>query len=58
MQALHADFLDFVNAHERMGESLLLFETIPYAKVVGVPNEKMAFSNRGNYYNVATCFKW
>ncbi|KAF2192545.1 FAD-binding domain-containing protein [Zopfia rhizophila CBS 207.26] len=58
VQSLHQDFLDFVNSHERMNESLLLFETIPYKKVGEVPNEAMAFSNRGDYYNVATCFKW
>ena len=58
MQAIHADFLDFINARENMGESLLLFEMVPYEKVVEVSNGEMAFSNRGDYYNVATCFKW
>ncbi|KAF2741493.1 FAD-binding domain-containing protein [Polyplosphaeria fusca] len=58
VQALHAEFTSFVDSHEKMNESLMLFETVPYKKVVEVPNEKMAFSNRGDYYNVATCFKW
>ncbi|KAF2467249.1 FAD-binding domain-containing protein [Lindgomyces ingoldianus] len=58
VQSIHADFLDFVNSHERMNESLILFETIPFTKILEVSNEEMAFSNRGDYYNVATCFKW
>ncbi|PSN69942.1 FAD-binding domain-containing protein [Corynespora cassiicola Philippines] len=55
---LHSQFLAFVESHERTGESLMLFETIPYKKVIEVGNKDMAFSNRGDYYNVATCFKW
>jgi hypothetical protein len=55
---LHADFTAFVGSHERMGESMLLFECVPYGKIVEVSNEAMAFSNRGDYYNVATVFKW
>ncbi|KAF2271054.1 FAD-binding domain-containing protein [Lojkania enalia] len=58
---LHADFMAFVNTHERMNESLLLFETIPYGKVreFGEKGEAAgSFANRGDYYNVATCFKW
>jgi hypothetical protein len=55
---LHAQFLEFIGKHERMNESLILFESIPYKKILEVPNESMSFSNRGNYCNVATCFKW
>jgi hypothetical protein len=55
---LHADFTAFVGSHERMGESMLLFECVPYGKIIEVNNEAMAFSNRGDYYNVATVFKW
>ncbi|KAI2476128.1 GlcD FAD-FMN-containing dehydrogenase [Pyrenophora tritici-repentis] len=55
---LHAEFNAFVASHERMNESMMLFETIPYKKVVEVPNDKTSFSNRGDYYNVATMFKW
>jgi hypothetical protein len=56
--SLHAEFTAFVASHERMNESLLLFETIPYQKIIEVPNDETSFSNRGDYYNVATMFKW
>ncbi|KAF1830400.1 FAD-binding domain-containing protein [Decorospora gaudefroyi] len=55
---LHAEFNAFVASHEGMNESMLAFETIPYNKINEVPNECMSFSNRGDYYNVATMFKW
>lgn len=58
VQSLHKDFVDFVTTQDRMNQSLLLFETIPYKKVVSVPNEEMSFSNRGDYYNLATMIKW
>jgi hypothetical protein len=59
VQGLHAEFCEFtLEKNERMGESLMLWETIPYKKVREVGNEECAFSNRGEYYNVATCFKW
>jgi hypothetical protein len=55
---LHAEFNAFVALHERMNESMMLFETIPYKKVMEVSNDNTSFSNRGDYYNVATMFKW
>lgn len=55
---LHTEFNTFVASHERMNESLMMFEIIPYKKVIAVPNDQMSFSNRGDYYNVATVFKW
>jgi hypothetical protein len=55
---LHAEFNAFVALHERMNESMMLFETIPYKKVIEVSNDNTSFSNRGDYYNVATMFKW
>lgn len=55
---LHAEFTAFTTSQERVNESMMLFETIPYKKVIEVPNQDTAFSNRGDYYNVATMFKW
>ncbi|KAL6705873.1 hypothetical protein ACN47E_006333 [Coniothyrium glycines] len=55
---LHAEFTAFTARHDRVNESMLLFETVPYGKVVQVANEAMSFSNRGDYYNVAAMFKW
>ncbi|KAH8719408.1 hypothetical protein GQ44DRAFT_712338 [Phaeosphaeriaceae sp. PMI808] len=58
IQQLQSDFNDFVNSHEGTNQSLLLFETIPYKKILEVANHEMAFSNRGEYYNIALMFKW
>ncbi|KAL6151026.1 hypothetical protein ACJQWK_10506 [Exserohilum turcicum] len=55
---IHAEFNAFVASHERMNGSMMLFEIIPYKKVIEVPNAKTSFANRGDYYNVATMFKW
>ncbi|EMD90161.1 hypothetical protein COCC4DRAFT_29636 [Bipolaris maydis ATCC 48331] len=55
---LVAEFNAFVASHERTNESMMMFEIIPYKKVIAVPNDQTSFSNRGDYYNVATLFKW
>jgi len=55
---LHAEFNAFVASHERMNESMMLFEAVPYKKVMEISNDKTAFSNRGDYYNVAVMMKW
>lgn len=59
VQSLFDEFIGFSTQEGKgMEDSLLLFETVPYKKVVEVPNEKMAFANRGEYYNLATMVKW
>lgn len=55
---LHAEFSAFTASHDRVNESMMLFETIPYGKVRAVDNADMSFSNRGDYYSLATLFKW
>ena len=55
---LHSEFMAFVNSHEHLNQSMMLFEVIPYKKIIEVSNDKTSFSNRGDYYNVATQFKW
>jgi hypothetical protein len=52
------DFAKFSASREGVGESMMLWETIPYGEVVKVGNGEMAFANRGEYYNLATLFKW
>jgi hypothetical protein len=52
------DFAKFSTSREGVGESMMLWETIPYGEVVKVGNGQMAFANRGEYYNLATLFKW
>lgn len=39
-------------------ESMVMFECIPYGKIMEVKNGETAFANRGDYYNVATVLKW
>jgi len=58
VQSIFDEFVGFTTTHERMNESFMLFETIPYQEVIKVSNEKMAFSNRGDYYVLGTVFKW
>jgi len=58
VESLHPEFSAFVSNHERMGESMMLFECVPYGKIMEVGNASMAFSNRGDYYNMAKIFKW
>ncbi|KAF2856528.1 FAD-binding domain-containing protein [Plenodomus tracheiphilus IPT5] len=58
MAKLQAEFMAFITSHERMNESIMVFEIVPYGKVIEVPNDKMSFANRGDYFNVATIFKW
>ena len=59
VQKLFDEFMAFITKEGQGTEdSLLLFETIPYKKILEVPNEKMAFANRGEYYNLATMIKW
>ena len=58
MQSVWDDFFGFVQAQEGAGESIILFELLPYKKIVEVPQEATAHANRGTYYNVGTVFKW
>lgn len=59
VQQVFDEFIGFSKKEgQGMEDSLLLWETIPHKKVVEVPNEKMAFANRGAYYNLATMIKW
>jgi hypothetical protein len=55
---LHEEFNAFVGKHERVGESMMLWEVIPYNKIMEVKNGEMAFANRGDYYNLAVQLKW
>ncbi|KAJ9651122.1 hypothetical protein H2201_009284, partial [Coniosporium apollinis] len=58
MQEVFDDFARFVGSHEGLGESLVLFEIIPFNKIAEVPLEVTAHGSRGEYYNVGTLFKW
>lgn len=55
---LYDSFNAFVSSKTGLGESMVLFETMPYGKVMEVGNGEMAFANRGEYYNLAVMMKW
>ncbi|KAH8689151.1 putative FAD binding oxidoreductase [Talaromyces proteolyticus] len=49
---------DMVMANYPVGNSMMIFEIVPYDEVVKVPNDATAYANRGRYYNVASIFCW
>lgn len=57
-QSVYDEFSAFTTGNEKMGESLILFELVPYQKIVSVPMEETACGNRGEYYSVGTVFRW
>lgn len=58
MQEVWTHFFEFLQTQEGTGESVILFELLPYTKICEVPQEGTAQANRGEYYNVGTVFKW
>lgn len=58
VQSIFDDFSSFVEGNAGVNESLILFELIPYQKIVEIPFEATSNGNRGEYYNVGTVFKW
>lgn len=57
-QTVYQSFSQSLDGHSEDAEALLLFEMIPYTKVVEVPNDATAYANRGPYYNVCSIFNW
>jgi hypothetical protein len=53
-------FNDYVSFTEETGihDATMIWELLPYHKIVEVPIEAMAFPNRGQYYNLAMTVKW
>lgn len=60
VQNVYNEFQAFVESKEKfaVAQSMMLWEVVPYKKVMEVKNEETSFANRGDYYNVATMFKW
>ncbi len=58
VHSIYEEFSQFTMGNERMSQSLLMFELVPFKKVSSVPIEETAHGNRGDYYNVGTLFKW
>ncbi|KAF9699012.1 hypothetical protein EKO04_002764 [Ascochyta lentis] len=60
VEGVYKEFQAFVEskADFQIAQSMMLWEVVPYKKVLEVRNEETSFANRGDYYNVATMFKW
>lgn len=60
MEGVYKEFQAFVESKKEhnVAQSMVLWEVVPYKKVIEVKNEETSFANRGDYYNVATMFKW
>lgn len=58
VQSVYDEFSAFTTGNEKMGESLILFELVPFKKIVSFPPESTACGNRGEYYSVGTVFRW
>ncbi|PYI11068.1 FAD-binding domain-containing protein [Aspergillus sclerotiicarbonarius CBS 121057] len=58
VRELWEQFDDVIKTYPRMGDSALVFELLPYSKVVQVPIEETACANRGPYYNVGLILCW
>ena len=60
VEGVYRDFQTFVEskAEQNVAQSMMLWEVVPYKKVISVANSETSFANRGDYYNVATMFKW
>ena len=60
VESVYRDFQTFVEskAEHNVAQSMMLWEVVPYKKVISVANSETSFANRGDYYNVATMFKW
>src|SRR5215469_14137018 len=49
VKSVYEEFSQFTLGNERMSESLILFELVPFKKVASVPMENTACGNRGDY---------
>lgn len=60
VEGVYKEFQAFVESKPdfQIAQSMMLWEVVPYRKVMEVRNEETSFANRGDYYNVATMFKW
>ncbi|KAF7587145.1 hypothetical protein BBP40_007673 [Aspergillus hancockii] len=58
MHDVYRLFDKIMEKYRRVGDSVLMFELLPYTHVVEVPLDAMACANRGCYYNVGSIFCW
>lgn len=58
VQDVHDDFGKIIRSYPRVEGSAVIFELIPYSRVVQIPVDATAYANRGPYHNVIAIFRW
>ncbi|RAQ59384.1 FAD binding oxidoreductase [Aspergillus flavus] len=55
---VYKQFDRIMKSCRRVGNSVLMFELLPYNHIIEVPLDATACANRGRYYNVGSIFCW
>lgn len=58
VKSIYNQFDGILREYPQVRDSTLLFELLPNAQIVRVPNDATAFASRGPYYNVSSLFSW
>ncbi|KAE8355133.1 hypothetical protein BDV28DRAFT_155637 [Aspergillus coremiiformis] len=58
MRDVYNQFDQVMKDYRRVGNSVLVFELLPYTHIIEVPLDATACANRGRYYNVGSVFCW
>lgn len=58
VRQLAEQFFEIILSEDRATESAILFECIPGSKIREIPNDAMAFANRGEFYSFGLLWKW
>ncbi|PYI16227.1 FAD binding oxidoreductase [Aspergillus violaceofuscus CBS 115571] len=58
VQSVYDEFNGMITNCPQTRDSRLLFELLPNAQIMRVPDDATAFANRGPYYNVSCLFRW
>lgn len=58
VKSLADKFFEISTSEDRANESILLFESVPVDRICEVPNNSMAFANRGEFFSVCLVWKW
>ncbi|KAI9925944.1 hypothetical protein MW887_005750 [Aspergillus wentii] len=58
LKELYIDFHKILDIYPRVNKSVVVFELLPYNKVIKVSQDATAFANRGKYYNAGLMFCW
>lgn len=58
IQDVYDIFSKIIQSYPRVEGSAVVFELIPYARVIQTPVDATAYANRGPYHNVVAIFSW